>query len=171
MGDVFLTRNRSMDNKKATRQEEEVKTLEKFIKNKSLFQPNLVRYFGVHPEVREPCDMSYEGVEYQITYGDRGKLESLRETESSGKRYLEIFPPLPKEDYAEVLLERALTDKRFKSDSEMTLLVDCTYGNTGYSLPEREVVCKKYFDENKETLGGLWEHIFVVFPDRNVQLR
>ena len=157
--------------KKATRQDEEVQTLRKFIKNRGeIFQPNLALYRGINPEVKEPCDISYR-VEYQITYGDTPLIGAIREKTSKGEKYCEIGTS-PEEDYAEKLLKKPLEDKRHKSDSRITLLIDCTYASTfWYSLSERETRCKKYFIDNEKNIGGSWQHIFVVFPDWNIQLR
>ena len=45
----------------ATRQEEEVQTLQKFIENRGeKFDPGLVSYSGI----QEPCDVSYKGIEF-----------------------------------------------------------------------------------------------------------
>jgi hypothetical protein len=160
---------------KCTRQEEEKQTLQKFLKNQGEdFCPNLVSY----SKIKEPCDVLYKGIEYQITYGNRKLLGDLRKTTSVRSKenpnvsesFCRIigYPSLI--DYAKEVLETALKDKKGKSDGKMTLLVEPAY--TSYGLfPEREEFFKKYFKDNEQRLDGLWQSIFIVFPDGNIKLR
>lgn len=160
---------------KVTRQEEEIQTLKKFIENQGEeFYPDLVSYSGI----QEPCDVSYKGVEYQITYGNRELLGDLRKTTSIRSKenpnvsesFCRIISHPPLIDYAKEVLEAALEDKKDKSDEKMTLLIEPAYTSYGLS-PEGEVVFKKYFKDNEQRLGGLWQHIFVVFLGGNIKLR
>ncbi len=162
--------------KKATRQEEEAQTLRKFIENKGEeFQPGLALYRGMGPEAQkpcqEPCDVAYDGVEYQITYGDTALIGKIRKKTSGDEIYCDIRGH-SEADCAEKLLGKSFENKRYKSDDKMTLLIDCTYASTfWHSLSERESIYKKYFLDNEQRFGGLWQHISIVFSDGNIQLR
>ena len=153
---------------KITRPQEEIQTLKRFIENQG---DEFISESAIQDrsKINEPSDASYCGVEYQITYGDRNKLSQLRKSIATSGSYLGINS-ISEVTYAQGLLEDALTDKKTKSDNKMTLLIDCTYTSYG-SFLEREGMCKKYFMDNEKTAGGSWQHIFVVFPDGNVQLR
>ena len=74
------------------------------------------------------------------------------------------------ENYPEQLIGTALKKKRGKSDDKTTLLIKCASSGYYPSINEREKEFKDYFLKNQE-LGGSWQHIFVVFPNSNIQLR
>lgn len=159
-----------------TRPEEELQTLRKFIENQGRdFIPE--KAIQDRAQLKEPADVLYEGIGYQITYGDAAQLgesrkitsvrrkdnPQLSETYSNVRHIVE-----PK--YAEMCLKNALENKKNKSDKNMTLLIHCV--STSYeTLENRGDLCKKYFSSNESTLGGSWEHIFAIFPDGNIQLR
>ena len=77
---------------------------------------------------------------------------------------------ISKTNYIKEILETALEIKKNKSDNKMTLLIYCAYTSYGL-LFERRVLCREYFKKSEQKIGGLWQHIFVVFSDGNVQLR
>jgi len=157
--------------RKITRQEEEGQTLQKFLENQGeKFDPGFVSYLGI----QEPCDVSYKGVEYQITYGNRKLLGDIkRELSNQGesrKIDSQVVGLPPTIDYVKEILETALKDKKDKSDGKMTLLVEPAY-TSYWSFSKEEMVFEKYFKDNEQSLGGLWQSIFIVFPDRNIKLR
>ncbi|PIQ69528.1 MAG: hypothetical protein COV90_00780, partial [Candidatus Tagabacteria bacterium CG11_big_fil_rev_8_21_14_0_20_41_11] len=63
----------------ATREREEIQTLKRFIENLGEeFIPELA--IQDRSIIKEPCDVSYKGIEYQITYGNRKLLGDIRKT-------------------------------------------------------------------------------------------
>ena len=149
---------------KVARQEEEKQTLQRFIENRGEeFYPDLVNYLGI----QEPCDVSYKGIEYQITYGDQKLIGELRKKTSEDKIYCGIRNL--SESYAETFIYEALKKKKDKSSDKVTLLIHCNFAGIYASLAEREIIFKKYFAENQD-LGGSWQHIFIVFSDGNIKL-
>jgi hypothetical protein len=72
--------------------------------------------------------------------------------------------------YAETLISEALKNKKNKSSDKMTLLIHCSFSGVYASIEMREEKLKKYFAEHHD-LGGSWQHIFIVFPDGNIELR
>ena len=159
-----------MSSLKVTRAQEEMQTLKKFIENQGIdFVQELV--IIDRSKLREPCDMSYKGIEYQITYGNRKQLGDIRKTISDEGKYCGISGLPPIADYVKEVLETALEDKKDKSDEKMTLLIEPAYTSYGLFHEEGDVAFKKYFKDNEQRIGGLWQHIFVVFSGGNIQLR
>lgn len=149
---------------KVTRQEEEKQTLQRFIENQGEeFYLDLVNYLGI----QEPCDVLYKGIEYQITYGDQKLIGELRKKISKGEIYCGIRNL--SESYAETFLYETLKKKKDKSNNRIILLIHCKFSGIYAPIAEREIIFKKYFTENQD-LGGLWQHIFIVFPDGNIKL-
>lgn len=161
-------RDKIMEESKVTREQEEIQTLERFIRNcGQVFIPGLA--IQDKSKIKEPSDVFYKGTDYQITYGDREHLAKSRKATNKNGTYFTMRSH-SKANYAEELLNVALDEKKDKSDNKMTLLVDCTY-TSWLPISERETLCRKYFNDNIQKLRGSWCHIFVVFPDGNVQLR
>ena len=151
-----------------TRKEEELQTLQRFIKNQNeLFGHEQV--IQGESRLKEPADVMYKRVQYQITYGDAKKLAELRKSISNEGNYSAIRG-IVEQDYAGELIDDALKKKKNKSDKGMTLLIDCTYTSFG-TLPDRKKLCEKHFNNNGSKFAGLWQHIFVVFLDGNIHLR
>jgi len=159
---------------KVTRAQEEIQTLKKFIENQGVeFIPELA--IQDKSLLKEPCDISYQGVEYQITYGNRKLLGDMRKTNSvRDKENPNIGGPFCKiggsPNYVREILE-ALKDKKNKSDKNMILLVEVYPSPSRPFFMDREELLKEHFKKNEQELGGLWQHIFVVFCNWNVQLR
>jgi len=102
---------------KVTRAQEEIHTLEKFIKNQGMeFVPELAIQNRLL--LREPCDVSYRGIEYQITYGNRKQLGDLRkvtsvrskENPNVSESYGGMTPYLSPVDYTKEILETAFCE-------------------------------------------------------------
>ena len=161
-----------MSSLKVTRPQEEIQTLKKFFENQGIkFDSELAIQ---DKSLREPCDASYQGIEYQITYGNRKMLGDMRKANSiRSKENPDIGGPYCKiggsPNYAQEILETALESKKNKSDKNMTLLID-PYPRLGFPF-SGDSLLKEYFKENEERLGGLWQQIFVVFSGENIQLR
>lgn len=156
---------------KVTRREEEKQTLQRFIENQGKeFHPGSAIYSGI----QEPCDVSYKGINYQITYGDQKLIGEIRKTTSKKKDNFssEVFCTIRNisDTYAETLISEALKNKKNKSIDKVTLLIDCPFPGDYTSIENREKRLKKYFTEN-QNLGGRWQCIFIVFPDGNIKLR
>ncbi|MDD5152958.1 MAG: hypothetical protein PHS95_03150 [Candidatus Pacebacteria bacterium] len=160
---------------KITRPQEEIQTLKRFIENQG---DKFISELAVQDrsKINEPSDVSYKGIEYQITYGDqkflehRRKINSIRKGNSNVGESCVGIRSFAEIDYPKILLETALKNKKDKSDNKTSLLIDCIC--TPYvSLLEIKTICKKYFNDNEQKIGGLWQHIFIVFSCDNVQLR
>lgn len=151
---------------KVTRQEEEIQTLERFVKNiGEKFTVKLVSYSGIkNPD--DINDVFYDGIPYQITYGDSEYLGESRKTISKKGIFSNIRSrPI---NYCSEIIEKSLKKKNYMSGEGIILLIDCDYTGA-YSLLERKDLCKKYLLEHKD-LKGSWQHIFLVFPDGNIEL-
>ena len=158
-----------MSSLKVTRAQEEIQTLKKFIENQGIdFVSELAIQDGL--VLREPCDASYQGIEYQITYGNRELLGNIRKTIST-QPFCGVIGHPSMEDYVKKVLETTLADKKDKSDEKMTLLIDPAYTSYGLFSDKGDAAFKKYFKDNEQRIGGLWQHIFVVFSGGNIQLR
>lgn len=155
---------------KITRQEEK-QTLQRFIENQGKeFYSGLAIYSGI----QEPCDVSYKGIDYQITYGDQKLIgETRRKTsKKNGNLRGEIFCGIRNisDTYAETLIHGALKNKKNKSSDKVTILIHCSFPGDYASIEVRRERLQKYFAENQD-LGGKWQHIFIIFPDGNIKLR
>lgn len=150
--------------RKVTKLDVETQTIQKFIGNTlDTFNVKYVEY----PKENNPCDLIYKGNQYQITEGDSDLLERRRSKTADGESYCKIrrIEPLT---YTNGLLGKVLEKKKYKSNNEITLLVDC--GSTGgYTLSAREEVFKKYLLDNPK-LKASWQSIVCVFNDGNVRI-
>jgi len=152
-----------------TRPQEELQTLERFVCNqgKKFYAEKAIQD---RLKLREPADVLYEGIEYQITYGDRERLSERRKVMCNKGIYPAQILSNQLSTYADRLLRTALEDKKYKSHHEMILLIDCMT-TALHPFKAREAWCQDYFRSDKENLGGFWKRLYVVFPDGNVQLR
>ena len=161
---------------KVTRAQEEIQTLKKFIENQGI---EFISELAIQDKLllREPCDVSYQGVEYQITYGNRKMLGDIRKANHvRNKENLNVGGPFCKiggsTNYVQEISE-ALKDKKNKSDKNMTLLIEVYPSPNLWFIKGSSLFLdlEEHFKKNERELGGLWQHIFVVFYDCNIQLR
>lgn len=143
----------------------ERETLKKFISNKHIgYKESLLEY----TEIKEPCDVRYDGIDYQITEGDQEQIERRRSSscgENKERIHVEIRGT---SKIAEMLLCSALTKKCKKSDRDVVLLIDCSStGNREWKDLEKELC--EYLRGN---LGicGTWKEIYAVFPQGNIRI-
>ena len=147
----------------ASRKDEERHTLETFLNNRSQkLNPALLDY-----SFPEPCDVQYDGVQYQITTGDQ-EVVAQKNKDISRKGNFLIIRSSSQTNDGSVMLKAALEKKVRKSDKNVTLLIDCVF--SGNVWPEiRETHFKNFFQEHP-SLRGEWARIFVVCRGQNIQL-
>ena len=154
--------------KKVTRQEEEIQTLKKFIKNFSeIFDLSLVKY----PPQNNPSDLVYKNINYQITYGDQNLIGELRKTTSKGKIFCGIRNVSnDNEKYVIEFIGNALKKKLNQSSNDITLLIDCGFpGIYDPNKTEKRKILQEYI-QNNQNLTGKWKNIYTVFLDCNIKL-
>jgi hypothetical protein len=155
-------------NKKTTRQQEEVQSLQIFIKNKGkIFNSSLIEY----PPQNDPSDITYDSNNYQITYGDQSLIGDIRKNTSKGKIYCEIRNVSNDEEkYALKFVGDALKKKLNQSSKNIILLIHCNFpGIYDPDKTERNKILQSYI-KNNQNLVGKWKNIYAIFPDCNIKL-
>ena len=151
--------------RKATRQDEEAHTLIKYLKNNGIGYEPLKAFW---PPQDDPRDVSYDGIDYQITYGSQKDLANRRKITSSGKIFLSISGQPT--DYAKIYAGIPLGKKKNQADKKITLLIDCpTPGFYDPEMIERKKIFKLFVNSN-EYLIKIWQNVFLVYNDGNITL-
>jgi hypothetical protein len=153
---------------KATRQQEEMQSMQIFIENcGKKFRPDLI----VFPPQNDPCDITYKEVNYQITYGDQKLIGDIRKQTSKKKIYCGIRNESGNYmKYAKKFIYDALKKKLYQSSNNITLLIHCSFkGIYDPAKTERNKIFKDFIMENQDLIGA-WQNIYIVFPDCNIKL-
>ena len=159
---VIVEINQLMNSsKKYTKKEVELETLMNFLQNKGInFNNSLLDKNKI-----EPSDIRYDGVNYQITIGDKEQVQEMRKITSKGQIYVGIRNI---SNIFDLLLKGALTKKVVRSDKSTILLVDVF--STGNLNPiEFENGLSKWAIANVN-LCKVWKEIYLVFRNKNVRL-
>lgn len=145
-----------------TREEEELQTLKRFLQNQGVkFNPNLI------DSCDEPCDIAYNGIQYQITTGNQDQVSKKRQDIQKYGHFL-IIRPIAESNDPKTIIEKALQKKALKSDKAVCLLIDCT-SSADYPKQIRSIKFKNYISECRKQCGS-WKSIILVFRDQNLQI-
>lgn len=144
-----------------TKEDVELETLKKFLDNKSvIFDETLV-----DSNKEEPTDIRYNGVNYQITEGDKEVVQERRKITSKGTQF---FAMRDIRNIAELLLRGTLTKKSTRSDRNTVLLVDVmSTGGRDFKSLEEELSA---WAINNINLCNCWKEIYLVYRRANVKL-
>ena len=139
----------------------ELETLKKFLNNQSVvFDKKLV-----DPSKTEPTDIRYDGINYQITEGDKKEVQTRRQITSKGTTYLTIRDTT---NIAELLLRSSLKKKSTRSDSNTVLLIDVmSTGGRDWDTLGKELSA---WASQNSNLCSCWKEIYLVYREKNVKL-
>jgi len=147
--------------KKISKEEVELETLKSFLKNRELLFDSLF----VDSNKSEPTDIRYNGVNYQITIGDKEQVQRMRKLMSKELIVVEIrnFANIP-----DLLLSGALQKKATRSDKNTILLIEAS-STGGLDWPTLQAEVSKYASGRAELCSG-WKEIYLVFKDKNLRV-
>lgn len=144
-----------------SKEDKELSVLKIFINNKSvIFDEKLIDL-----NKTEPTDIRYDGVNYQITEGDKEAVQERRNITSKGYSYSVIRDI---SDIAELLLNGTLSKKSIRSDVDTILLIEVEsngfldYESLGYKLSTWAV--------DNINLCNCWKEIYLVYRESNIRL-
>lgn len=155
--------------KPATQEEIELETFKTFLKNKG----EIFNYMLIEIEKTEPTDIRYDGINYQITIGDKKLIEEKRKTIAKEGIYVGFRNTL---NIVDLILRDSLEKKSIRSDKDTTLLIEASSrGNLEWIEFEKEA--SKWVSNNSHLCNG-WKEIYLVFGvgnpgidyDRNIKI-
>lgn len=147
---------------KISQQQVELNTLSIFLNNQNfLFDETLIDY-----KKQEPTDIRYNGINYQITEGDKMQIQKTRQvTSKKGNIYSTIRDTT---DIIEILLGETLRKKSLRSDSNTVLLVE-VFSTGGYDFDTLSKELSTWSKLNAN-LCNCWKEIYLVYPNANIRL-
>lgn len=147
--------------KVVTKKDVELETLKKFLKNQSgIFNDSFIG-----SNKGEPTDIRYDGINYQITEGDKEAIQERRQITSKNTSFSGIRNTV---NIAELLLRGTLEKKSTRSDSNIVLLIDVmSSGGRNWNELEKEVSA---WAKNNLSLCNCWKEIYLVYRSKNVKL-
>lgn len=147
--------------KVVTKEDVELETLRKFLNNRAvIFDSTLI-----DSNKTEPTDIRYDGINYQITEGDKEAVQEHRRITSKGISYSTIRDI---RDIGEVLLRGTLTKKSIRSDSNTVLLIDVV-STGGRDFKSLGTELSIWASENIN-ICNCWKEVFLVYSETNVKL-
>lgn len=147
--------------KVATKEDVELETFKNYLNNRAIVFDEAL----IDANKNEPTDIRYDGVNYQITEGDKEAVQECRRITSKGISYCTIRDI---NNIAEVLLRGALTKKSIRSDSNTVLLI--SVGSTGGRDFESLGKELSYWVSENITICNCWMDIYLVYSEANVRL-
>lgn len=145
-----------------TQKDIELDTLKNYLQNEGLEFNDLL----IDNQISEPVDIRYNSINYQVTIGDKEKIEEMRRVTSKGERYIKIRSV---SNIAELLLRGALTKKSTRSDSNTILLIEVS-STGGLNWKDLENEVSRWASANYLLCKG-WKIIFLVFNNKNIKLK
>ncbi len=144
-----------------TQDDVELETLKKFLDNKSvIFNETLIDL-----NKKEPTDIRYNGINYQITEGDKEAAQERLQVTSKSVLYFIIRDI---SNVAEILLRGTLDKKSIRSDSNTVLLIDVlSTGGRDWETLDKELSAWAVQNVN---LCNCWKGIYLVYRGKNVKL-
>lgn len=147
--------------KVVTKEDVELETLKKFLINKSVVFDEAL----VDSNKTEPTDIRYNGINYQITEGDKEAVQERRQITSKGIPYSTIRDVW---NIAEILLRGTLAKKATRSDINTVLLIDViSTGGRDFKSLEKEL---SVWAVQNTDLCNCWKEIYLVYRGANIRL-
>jgi hypothetical protein len=149
---------------KRTQKDVELEAFKMFLKNEGKdFDGSLISF-----KKNEPTDIVYDGIQYQITIGDKEEIEERRKITSQKSIYCKIRNVKYVKILIDSLLRKSLDKKSLRADKNTTLLIEgwSTYFKNWNEL-EKEIsswVSKNY------NLITVWDAVYLVFEGKNIKL-
>lgn len=146
---------------KATKEDIEFETLKTFLKNDGKkFNGTLIDSDKI-----EPADIRYDGINYQITIGDKEETQTKRNITSKGECYVNIRDT---SNVMPLLLKGAVTKKSTRSDNGTILLIEVSStGNLGWE--QLKTQASSWGKSNINICNG-WKEIYLVYSDNNIKV-